>query len=75
MKKWELFGELLGWLTDAPFGTDEMFHQITDIHNAYYLVQQKDIQIFVTVTEEFIESKIMAKNIQGNLTTLTFWEL
>ena len=37
-----------------------------DIYNAYYLVQQEDKQIFVTVTDEFIESKVLAKNIPEN---------
>ena len=59
----KVLGELLGWLTDAPFGIDEIFNQIADAHNAYYLVQQGDMQIFVTVTEDFIESKVMAKKI------------
>ena len=59
----KIFGELLGWITDASFGTDEVFNQISDIHNAYYLVNQEDRQIFVTVTEDFIESKVMAKKI------------
>lgn len=59
----KVFGELLGWLTDAPFGTDEIFNQIADAHNSYYLVHQEDMQIFVTVTKEFIESKVMAKKI------------
>lgn len=62
----KLFGELLGWLTDAPFGTDEIFNQISDFHNSYYLVHQEDRQIFVTVTEDFIESKVMAKNVTGD---------
>ena len=62
----KVFGELLGWLTDAPFGTDELFNQIADAHNAYYLVHQEDRQICVTVTEDFIESKIMAKKIIGD---------
>ncbi len=62
----KVFGELLGWLTDAPFGTDELFNQIANAHNAYYLVHQEDRQIFVTVTEDFIESKIMAKKIIGD---------
>lgn len=61
-----VFGELLGWLTDAPFGTDEIFNRLADAHNAYYLVQQGKLQIFVTVTEDFIESKVMAKNIIGD---------
>ncbi|MGN0394518.1 MAG: hypothetical protein ACI4EF_04085, partial [Coprococcus sp.] len=58
--------ELLGWLTDAPFGTDEVFNQLSDVHNSYYLVYQEDRQIFVTVTEDFIESKVMAKKIIGD---------
>ena len=62
----KVFGELLGWLTDAPFGTDEVFNQIADAHNSYYMVQQDDKQIFVTVTDEFMESRIMAKKITGN---------
>jgi len=62
----KVFGELLGWLTDAPFGTDEVFNQIADAHNAYYMVQQDDRQIFVTVTDEFIESRIMAKKITNS---------
>lgn len=59
----KMFGELLGWLTDAPFGTDEVFNQIADAHNAYYLVEQSDKQIFVTVTDDFIESKVLSKKI------------
>lgn len=66
IKGQKVFGELLGWLTDAPFGTDEVFNQIADAHNAYYMVQQDDRQIFVTVTDEFIESRIMAKKITNS---------
>ncbi|MCR5630084.1 helix-turn-helix domain-containing protein [Eubacterium sp.] len=62
----KVFAELLGILTDAPFGTDEVFNQIADARNAYYLVQEEGKQIFVTVTEDFIESKVMAKEIVGN---------
>ena len=62
----KIFGNLLGFLTDAPFGTDEVFNQIADAHNAYYLVEQEGKQIMVTVTEDFIESKVMAKELVGN---------
>ena len=62
----KVFGNLLGFLTDAPFGTDEVFNQIADAHNAYYLVQQDGRQIMVTVTEDFIESKVLVKEITGN---------
>ena len=56
----------MGWLTDAPFATDEIFNQISDAYNSYYLVHQEDRQIFVTVTEDFIESKVMEKNVTGD---------
>jgi len=59
----KVLGELLGWLTDAPFGTDEVFNQIADARNSYYLVLQDGKQILVTVTDDFIESKVMAKKI------------
>ena len=59
----KVFGELLGWLTDAPFGTDEVFNQIADARSSYYLVNVDDRQVFVTVTEDFIESRVMAKNV------------
>lgn len=62
----KIFGNLLGFLTDVPFGTDEVFNQIADAHNAYYLVEQEGKQIMVTVTEDFIESKVMAKELVGN---------
>lgn len=62
----KVFGNLLGFLTDAPFGTDEVFKQIADAHNAYYLVQEEGRQIMVTVTEDFIESRVMVKEIVGN---------
>ncbi|SEG07536.1 DNA-binding transcriptional regulator, XRE-family HTH domain [Eubacterium ruminantium] len=62
----KIFGNLLGILTDAPFGTDEVYNQIADAHNAYYLVEQEGKHIMVTVTEDFIESKVMAKELTGN---------
>ncbi len=62
----KIFGNLLGFLTDAPFGTEEVFNQIADAHNAYYLVEQEGKQIMVTVTEDFIESRVMAKELVGN---------
>ena len=61
-----IVGELLGWFTDAPFGTDKVLNQMADIDKAYYLVEQKDTQILVTVTEDFMESKVLAKKIDGD---------
>lgn len=61
-----VFAELLGWFTDAPFRSGEIFNQIADAKNSYYLVSQEEKQILVTVTEDFVESRVMAKNIIGD---------
>lgn len=62
----KLTAGLLGFLTDAPFGLDELFHQIADLPNAYYLVDKEDMQFFVVVTDDFIESTVMSRKITGN---------
>lgn len=62
----KVFAELLGWLSEAPFGMDELFNQLADVHKAYYLVQQNGVQTLVVVSEDFIESRVMAKNITEN---------
>lgn len=59
----KVFAELIGWFTDAPFGTDEFFNQLADMKNAYYLVEQDNTQILVMVTEDFVESRVLSKQI------------
>lgn len=62
----KVFAELLGWFTDAPFGTDEIYNSLADMKNSYYLVEQEDKQIFVIVTDDFMESRVLSKMIQTN---------
>lgn len=59
----KILGKLLGWLTDVPFGTDEMFNQLADIKKSYYLVEQNDKQFLVLVTDDFIESRLLSKKV------------
>ncbi len=47
---------LLGWLTDAPFGTPDLINSFKLIGNEYYLVVTTADQYLVNVTNEFIES-------------------
>lgn len=65
-KAQKIAAELLGWFTDAPFGMDELMHQLGDAGNEYYLVQKDEIQMLVRVSEDFIESKALPKKIMGN---------
>lgn len=54
---------LIGFLTDAPFGIPEFLNGIKNADKEFYLVSQADKQFFVIVTDEFIESRQLAENI------------
>ena len=55
-----IFDNLLGIFTDAPFGTAEVFNDLKNMDEQYYLVEQGDKQFLVLVTDEFIESRELA---------------
>lgn len=65
---------LLGFLTDAPFGIPELINGIKNTDKEFYLVTKGEKQYFVTVTDEFMESrqlceKVTAKKFEiGNFT-------
>lgn len=44
-----------GFLTPAPFGVPEFIKSVNSPDKAYYLVEQEDTQLFVTVTDEYLE--------------------
>ncbi len=52
-----IFDNLLGIFTDTPFGTADVFNEIKNYKNQYYLAQQGDKQLLVLITDEFIESR------------------
>lgn len=57
-------GNVLGFLGDAvPFGIPEFLNDMKNIDKAFYLVNFPDKQYFVMVTDEFIESRLLAERI------------
>lgn len=62
-KKERVIDNVLGFLTDAPFGIPEFINDVKNTDKAYYLVNYPDKQYFVTVTDEFIESRLLAERI------------
>lgn len=54
---------LLGFLTDAPFGIPELINGIKNADKEFYLVTQGKKQYFVTVTDEFMESRQLREKI------------
>lgn len=53
----------IGFLTDAPFGIPDIINGFKNTDKEFYLVNQSDKQFFVTVTDEFIESRQLAERI------------
>lgn len=58
-----LMDNAIGFLTEAPFGIPEILNGIKNTDKEFYLVNQEDKQFFVTVTDEFIESRQLTKKI------------
>lgn len=54
---------VIGFLTDAPFGIPEFLNGIKNADKQFYLVNQSDKQFLVIVTDEFIESRQLADKI------------
>lgn len=53
----------IGFLTDASFGIPGIINGFKNTDKEFYLVNQSDKQFFVTVTDEFIESRQLAERI------------
>lgn len=64
---------LLGILTDAPFGIPSLINSIKNTDKQFYLVEQDGRQFFVTVTDESIESRQLAKRLAGKKFELGDW--
>lgn len=54
---------LIGFLTDAPFGIPDILNGFKNADKEFYLVNQSDKQLFVIVTDEFIESRQLSEKI------------
>lgn len=64
---------LLGILTDAPFSIPSLINSIKNTDKQFYLVEQDGKQLFVTVTDQSIESRQLAKRLEGKKFELDDW--
>ena len=62
-KREKIIDNVLGFFTDAPFGTPDIINSFKNADKEFYLVELSEKQIFVTVTDEFIESRQLAQKI------------
>lgn len=64
----------LGFLTNAPFGIPGFIHSVNNSDKQFYLVEKDGRQFFVTVTNDFIETRQMAKQISGKKFEIGDWK-
>lgn len=62
-RKEKITDNVIGLLTDAPFGIPQFIHDIQNTDKEFYLVHQDDKQFLVVVTDDYIESRQLTKKI------------
>ncbi len=72
-KRERIIDNLLGFLTDAPFGIPQFIHECKNLGNEYYLVEKESGQLFVKVSDEFIETRKLPKKIAKDKFDIGEW--
>lgn len=73
-KSEKVIDNLLGFFTDAPFGTPELINSFKNTNKEFYLVEKDGKQFLVTVTDEFIETRQLAKHITAEKFEIGNWQ-
>ena len=73
-KSEKVIDNLLGFFTDAPFGTPELINSFKNMDKEFYLVEKDGKQFLVTVTDEFIETRQLAKRITADKFEIGNWK-
>ena len=73
-KSEKVIDNLLGFFTDAPFGTPELINSFKNMDKEFYLVEKDRKQFLVTVTDEFIETRQLAKRISAEKYEIGNWK-
>ena len=59
----KILDNLVGFLTDAPFGIPELMDSLKNLEKEFYLINQGNQQFFVVVTDDLIECRKLTKHI------------
>lgn len=62
-----------GIFTDAPFGIPGLINSVKNTDKQFYLVEKDGKQFFVTVTDEFIETRQLAKRVNSKKIEIGNW--
>lgn len=69
-----MIDNLIGFLTDAPFGIPALINSVKNVDKMFYLVEEGDRQYLVMVTDEFIETRPLARRITDNKFEIGDWK-
>ena len=73
-KSEKVIDNLLGFFTDAPFGTPDLINSFKNMDKEFYLVARDGKQFLVIVTDEFIETRQLAKPITADKFEIGNWK-
>ena len=73
-KSEKVVDNLLGFFTDAPFGTPELINNFKNMDKEFYLVEKDGKQFLVTITDEFVETRQLAKRITEEKFEIGNWK-
>ena len=73
-KSEKVIDNLLGFFTDAPFGTPELINNFKNMDKEFYLVEKDEKQFLVTITDEFVETRQLAKRITAEKFEIGNWK-
>lgn len=65
-KSEKVIDNMLGFLTDAPFGIPDFINGVKNLDKEFYLVNQNEKQFLVVVSDEYIESRELIEKIIQN---------
>ena len=73
-KSERIIDNVLGFFTDAPFGTPDLINSFKNMDKEFYLVFMDGKQFFVTVTNEFLEIHRLMKPITESKFEISDWQ-
>lgn len=73
-KSEKVVDNVLGFLTDAPFGIPELINSLKNLDKEFYLVEKDGKQSLVTVTDEFIETRPLSGYFAEKKFQIGTWE-
>ena len=73
-KSEKVIDNLLGFFTDAPFGTPDLINSFKNMDKEFYLVARDGKQFLVIVTDEFIETRKFTKPITADKFEIGNWK-